>query len=327
MSVVAVTGGNGFIASHVVRILLEKGHTVRAAVRSPSDEVKVGHLTKLPGARDRLTLHQATLSERGSYDECIEGCDAVMHMASPLFIPAPGTPVDGRKEFIEPAVEGTRSVLESCVKAGTVKHVVMTSSMSAVAPDPEPDMKNEGHWSDPDLQIAKNSWYGASKTLAEKEAWTYVESIEPGRRFKLTTILPTMVFGPMLQSGVNATMGRLLSVCKDGLRQTPNDSMSLIDVRDCAAHHVAAFELEKTGRFFSIAEDAWHWDDLAAEIRQAYPAMPAPAPALIAEGQVRARPTRFDFSRASTLGVKTRSLPVLVRDAIGDLKKKGLLPS
>lgn len=47
---------------------------------------------------------------------------------------------------------------------------VFTSSMSAIAPQPEPQLKDESQWSDADLQIQKKNYYGASKTIAENKA-------------------------------------------------------------------------------------------------------------------------------------------------------------
>lgn len=50
--------------------------------------------------------------------------------------------------------------------------MVLTSSMSAVAPVPEPPLKSEEHWSDPEEQKARGSFYGASKRLGRKMTQT-----------------------------------------------------------------------------------------------------------------------------------------------------------
>lgn len=60
-----VTGGTGFIASHLIRALLAAGHTVRATVRDPADEAKVGFLWDLEGADERLQLVRADLLVKG----------------------------------------------------------------------------------------------------------------------------------------------------------------------------------------------------------------------------------------------------------------------
>ena len=110
--VVCVTGGSGFIASGIVRFLLQRGYTVRATVRDPSgclfflqlvslysiinastlvsflveagNAKRVDHLFKLDGAKERLQLFKADLLEQGSFDTVVEGCDGVFHTASPV---------------------------------------------------------------------------------------------------------------------------------------------------------------------------------------------------------------------------------------------------
>nr|GMD30587.1 cinnamoyl-CoA reductase 1-like [Ipomoea batatas] len=81
--VVCVTGAGGFIASWLVKLLLQKGYTVRGTVRNPDDE-KNGHLKQLEGASERLTLWKADLLDYQSLREAINGCDGVFHTASPV---------------------------------------------------------------------------------------------------------------------------------------------------------------------------------------------------------------------------------------------------
>mmetsp|Transcript_8698 Transcript_8698/g.12684 ORF Transcript_8698/g.12684 Transcript_8698/m.12684 type:complete len:141 (+) Transcript_8698:141-563(+) len=81
---VCVTGASGFIASHIVKQLLEKGYTVHGTVRDASNAAKTAHLTGLPGASERLKLFSAGLLDQGAYKEAISGCCGVFHVASPL---------------------------------------------------------------------------------------------------------------------------------------------------------------------------------------------------------------------------------------------------
>ncbi|KAJ1379947.1 hypothetical protein SESBI_46431, partial [Sesbania bispinosa] len=101
--VVCVTGASGYIASWIVKFLLQRGYTVRATVRDPSNPNKVDHLLKLDGAKERLQLFKADLLEEGSFDSAVEGSDAVFHTASPaqFFVKDP------QAELIDPAVKGT----------------------------------------------------------------------------------------------------------------------------------------------------------------------------------------------------------------------------
>jgi nucleoside-diphosphate-sugar epimerase len=82
---VCVTGASGFIASWLVKLLLERGYTVRGTIRNPD---KAKFLLQLPGASDCLKLFSADLLEPGSFDEAVAGCDGVFHVASPLIVEA-----------------------------------------------------------------------------------------------------------------------------------------------------------------------------------------------------------------------------------------------
>ncbi|GLU00306.1 hypothetical protein SLE2022_176830 [Rubroshorea leprosula] len=120
--VVCVTGASGFIASWLVKLLLERGYTVKATVRNPNDPKKTEHLLALDGAKERLHLFKAELVDEGCFDSVVDGCDGVFHTASPVFFSA----ADPKAELIDPAVKGTLDVLTSCAKAPSIKRVVMT---------------------------------------------------------------------------------------------------------------------------------------------------------------------------------------------------------
>src|SRR5690349_13726806 len=85
---VLVTGGSGFVGSHLVLRLLERGHHVRATVRRTADSAKVAPLRAMqdehPG---RLELFEADLLVDGGFDEAMKGCEVVFHVASPFLMP------------------------------------------------------------------------------------------------------------------------------------------------------------------------------------------------------------------------------------------------
>lgn len=80
---VMVTGGTGYMASWIIKMLLEEGISVNATVRDPLDIQKVGHLTALAkGSPGKLKLFKADLLDSGSFDEPMQGCGLVIHAAS-----------------------------------------------------------------------------------------------------------------------------------------------------------------------------------------------------------------------------------------------------
>ena len=195
---IAVTGATGYVAGHVVRELLERGATVHATARNPADLKKVGHLLKmaeaLPGT---LELFKADLLDEGAFEACFADCEVVIHTASPFLV---GKQKNPQRDLIDPALKGTRNVLESVNQTPTVKRVVLTSSVIAIYGDAIDCQKRGGtltekHWNE--SSSLDHQPYGYSKTLAEKEAWTMVGSQD---RWDLVTINPGFVMGPSLTS-------------------------------------------------------------------------------------------------------------------------------
>lgn len=318
---VLVTGASGFIASHIVSQLLARGYVVHGTVRDAADPVKTAHLQNLEGAPERLKLYSADLTSPGCFDEAIRGCDAVVHTATPLSVKFSKGAIDGEKDIFDPALSGLHSILNAVTgSGGQVRTFVLTSSMSAMAPRPEPRVKTEAHWSDPDDQKARGNWYGAAKTCQEQIAAAALP--EMGVRY--CAICPTMVLGPMLHLGNDpvSTMGRFATWVMGGIQTAPNDSMSFVDVRDCAAMHVAALEQPTaSGRYMCLAESL-HWNDIRLVLRELHPAMPPISPF---EGGPLARVTQFDRSKQDSLGVAVRGTRDVLADAVQELRTRGLL--
>ena len=165
MSVVLVTGGSGFIGSHCILQLLAAGHVVRTTVRHLKREAEVRALLKQGGAEpgEGLSFFAAELENDAGWAEAVQGCDYVLHVASPL---PPHVPKNA-DELIVPAREGTLRVLRAARDAG-VKRVVVTSSFTAIGYShaPQKTMFNETSWTDPNA--AGVLPYAKSKTLAER---------------------------------------------------------------------------------------------------------------------------------------------------------------
>jgi len=129
MSTVLVTGGSGFVGSHVILQLLSEGHVVRTSVRSLKREASVRAMLGDAGAdsRGQLTFFAADLEHDDGWAEAVSGCDYVIHVASPMPAAAPKS----EDELIVPARDGVLRVLRSACGA-KVKRVVLTSSCGAI---------------------------------------------------------------------------------------------------------------------------------------------------------------------------------------------------
>lgn len=240
MSTVLVTGGSGFIAGHLIVQLLQAGHTVRTTVRDLQREPAVRALVSSGGVdpqladdSDRLRFFAANLEADAGWLQAAQGCDFVLHVASPF--PA-ATPRD-ENDLIRPAREGALRVLRAARDAG-VRRVVQTSSFAAIGYGQGPPTRpyTEQDWTNPDGPGVTP--YAKSKTLAERAAWEFVHS--EGRGLELSTVNPVMVFGPALNADLATSVLLLRWFLQGKIPAVPRVSMGAVDVRDVAALHLLA---------------------------------------------------------------------------------------
>lgn len=249
---VLVTGGSGFVACHLIQQLLAEGNQVHATVRSFAATAKLQPLQELerqyPG---RLTLFEADLLVPGSFDSPMLGCSVVHHVASPFLLPEKIQ--DGRRQMLEPALQGTRNVLSSVDKTPTVTRVVMTSTVGAIFGDYIDVLQM-------DKQILSEQYFNGSSTLdnnpyhyakveAELEAWKICRR---QKRWTLVTINPGLVLGPSLTPASDSGSLFLLDEMFKGyfFYGMPDLSFTTVDVREVARAHIqAARDPEAHGRY------------------------------------------------------------------------------
>ena len=238
-------------------MLLEEGLTVHAAVRDPANQKKIGHLNKVAiEAKGKIKYFKTDLLEMGSYDEAMEGCELVYHTASPF-----ATVVkDPQKDLVDPAVLGTKNVLDSASMSLSVKRVVVTSSVASICGDVIDCL------SAPNGILTEEIWnttsslthqpYSYSKTMAEKKAW---EISKTQSNWDLVTINPSFVLGPPLNP--QATTSESFSILKqfgDGTMKmgVPKMGIGVVDVRDVAeAHYQGGFNPNAEGRYITSGHD------------------------------------------------------------------------
>ena len=193
---VLVTGANGYVASWIVKSLLEQGFTVHAAVRNPDNKNKVGHLEKLAeNSAGKLHLFKTDLLQNESYNEAMKGCEVVFHTASPFTLDVK----DPQKQLVDPAVNGTANVLNSASQTSSVKRVVLTSSCAAIYTDAKDCAEAPGGVLTEKVWNTKSSLsyqpYSYSKTMAEKKAWELKDEQD---QWDLVVMNPSFVMGPSL---------------------------------------------------------------------------------------------------------------------------------
>ncbi len=256
MSTVLVTGGSGFIGSHAIVQLLAAGHTVRTTVRSLAREADVRALVKQGAGAEpdgRLSFCEADLTADAGWKKAVEGCEYVLHVASPF----PAQVPEDENELIVPAREGALRVLKAARDA-EVKRVVMTSSFAAVgyghaeqsAPFTEKD------WTDVNGEDV--SPYVKSKTLAERAAWEFIG--REGWRLELAVVNPVGVFGPVLGADYATSILIVQKMLEGALPGCPRLKFGVVDVRDVVDLHLRAMtHPEAKGERFLAVAGEFQW--------------------------------------------------------------------
>eukprot|EP01115_Flamella_aegyptia_P004392 TRINITY_DN1900_c0_g1_i1.p1 TRINITY_DN1900_c0_g1~~TRINITY_DN1900_c0_g1_i1.p1 ORF type:complete len:262 (-),score=104.89 TRINITY_DN1900_c0_g1_i1:242-970(-) len=228
---VFVTGGTGFIGGYVVEQLLAKGYRVRVVTRDVSKTERYDYLKKFPQKDGQLEI-----VGENNYETLLQGCDAVVHLASPYQY----TATDPQKEIVEPAIEGVRSVLLACLKIPSIKRVVITSSGGAIFHFPVPDnyVFTDKDWNT--TATLQTNAYFLSKKLAEEEAWKIYNDNKS--QLDVAVVNPTLVFGPLKNKDLNASQVMLRKFFMGENKTITPGGVGLCDVRDVADAHLIALE-------------------------------------------------------------------------------------
>ncbi|KAL3677880.1 hypothetical protein R1sor_020836 [Riccia sorocarpa] len=323
---VCVTGGTGYIASCLIRKLLEKGYSVRTTVRSTRDTNRLRVLREFPGAKERLTILRADLMDEGSYDEAMEGVQGVFHCAGPV-LPPEDMAHDPQASLIEPTVKGILNVLRACAKSSTVKRVVMTSSCSAIRYDYPQNEENkildETCWTNLDYCKENQMWYAVAKTLAEKEAWKFAEE----HNLDLVVLNPSFIVGPFPTPFPSSTMLLVLYMVQGKAEGYPNQIIGFVHIDDVVDAHILVYEKpEANGRYICSSLTA-HWREIMSFIAQKWPHLSVPTRASGMESAKELISHKTTSKRILDLGLKGfKTLEEMLGDTIDDFRAKGLLP-
>ncbi|RRB10985.1 SDR family oxidoreductase [Larkinella knui] len=265
---VVVTGGTGFVGIHTILQLLQKGYTVNTTLRSLSKKDSLITALKEAGIDDfsALAFFEADLTSDTGWNEAVAGADFVLHVASPF----PAQDPKEENDLLIPARDGALRVLKAARKAG-VKRVVLTSSFAAVgySANRKNRIFTEEDWTDATAPIPP---YIKSKTVAEKAAWEYIRT--EGGDMELTVINPVGIFGPVLGGITSASLDMAVSGILNGtIRESPDFTMGVVDVRDVAAIHITAMTHPDAGgeRFIAASDGVMSFYDVAELFKKERP--------------------------------------------------------
>lgn len=225
MKKVLVTGASGFLGSHIAEAVHHAGYEVHVLVRekSPRDWLK----------HHWLNIHTAALTECANIAPVLEQMDAVIHSAGATTRHRPET-------LYKVNVEGSKALVEECIKAG-VKRFVYISSQSAAGPAAGPYPKTEA---DTDCPV---SGYGRSKKQAEEMLCGFRD------RIHLTILRYTAIYGPRDKEMLPAF--KLLKGPIQPLLGYKKIYTSMIYVRDAARAAVKALDAHvESGSLYQISD-------------------------------------------------------------------------
>ncbi|KAJ4476791.1 hypothetical protein C8R41DRAFT_773286, partial [Lentinula lateritia] len=278
---IQVTGGTGFIGSHVVAQLLDKGYRVRAAARSAAKLQRI-----FPDASHLEAVEIPTLTS--DYTKYLKGVDVVIHMAAELFSKVIRFLWTRINISLQAAYDGTLHIVRQSIDAG-IKKIIITGTFASLFDSQlqtafGQELVTERFFHPVTLETldrnqAPMTIYQQSKTLADKKVWELAKEY-PDVDF--TILLPPAVFGPLVPNfpvtDSPTSIGTNYNLCKiltTGTEAYPSYPLGhLADVRDVAWAHVAALStLSVPGRDkrFIIMNTTFKWKDVADLIRRERP--------------------------------------------------------
>ncbi|MBX3215011.1 MAG: NAD-dependent epimerase/dehydratase family protein [Labilithrix sp.] len=230
-----VTGATGFLGKHLVRALVDAGHTVSALVRKKSGD--------LP---PEVTQLEGDVLDPASIEAALAGCDGVFHCAGKV-----SRKPDDAEELYKLHVEGTKNVTAACIARG-VRRVVVASTSGTIAVSDDPDRVAT---EDDETPIGLlNRWpYYRSKLFAEQvalERHGAPLADGSGRTLEVVCVNPTLLLGPGDVNGSSTEDVRLFLERK--IPAIPPGGLSYVDARDAANAMVLAMERGVGGRRYLI---------------------------------------------------------------------------
>lgn len=302
-----VTGGAGFVGSHVVRRILADGIPVRALVRRGTDPSNLEGLD--------LDLREGDIRDPGALESHLEGCDVCVHAAASYSLPEPA-------ELYRVNVEGTRNVLEAAARAGLSALVHVSTIGTLGFPGT-----------------------GSLGTVLPEDASDYVRSKLQGETLALEFAargLPVVVVHPAAPVGPGdlkptVTGRRILAVLRSRVPTYARGAINHVPVRDVADGIVRAARQGRAGRRYILGSSGGNLK-LAAFVRQveraAGPAHPGLSLARIILTRIRRRlaPARgvpgslaCDPARSlRELGVRETSLEEAFAEAVAWFRRRGM---
>ncbi|KAL6693902.1 hypothetical protein J3F84DRAFT_396173 [Trichoderma pleuroticola] len=281
-SLVFITGATGYIGTHLVGDVLKAGHRVRVAVRSLEKSQLIKEL--YPSAADKIEYAVVPdMSQPSAYQDALKGVNYVFHLAGAMVDKG----IELERDFVDPAVNGTLSILESAKEEPSIRKVAIVSSFLSLMPmdgvmrNPFHINANTGERFAADYKMAFPEGlpgqllkYQTGKIIGHQAYRDWIKKENP--KFTVVSVHPSQVFGPSLVqkssselSGVNFLMWMTLQ--SDGPPITP---YLMVDVRDVSLALARIIDANvPSGTELPITGPLYTWKQYASLINSKYPSL------------------------------------------------------
>ena len=300
-----VTGGTGFIGSHLVEQLIDRGYRVTCLIRKTSNLRWLNHLLTAPlsphqrgdKGGPQVELVMGDLHDSDVLAQHVRDADLVFHLAGLTKAPDAAT-------YDRVNAQGTKHLIEACLGAqANLGRLVYCSSLAAVGPSSDATPRTE------DVSPQPLTDYGSSKLKGELIVREHAD------RLPITIIRPPAVYGPrdtdiflffqMINRGVMPILG------------DENKLLSLVHVKDLVAGiYTAAMSEQAVGETYFLTDgDIYRWTGIERVIADALEKRPL---------KVKVPLFLLDFLSIFTeIAAKvTRQTPTLNRQKVRDLKQR-----
>lgn len=283
MALILLTGGTGHVGYATLIEALRVGYKVRVAIRRESSIAEMKATKSVQPYLSRLAIIIVEdITKDGAFDKAVKGVDYVVHIASPL----PQPTDDDEATIVQPAIRGTTGILYSALKERSVKRVIITSSLAAVAPmeawapgfervlTPQDRVPDRSGPYDNGMMA-----YAAAKVAAYNRTLDFVAKEKP--HFDVINVLPSFVIGKNelanTKEAISAPSGSnaiALNPIFGG--QNPAGAPSVtVHVEDVAYVHVAALNPNIAGnQSFGVNWNGIkgiNWDDAIEIVKRHFP--------------------------------------------------------
>jgi dihydroflavonol-4-reductase len=282
---VLLTGGTGFLGSHILRLLLQQGHEVCALQRSSSRKDLVSNLS------DRVHWLEGDVTDLTSLETAFEGIEKVIHCAAVVSF----HPKD-RRQMMQINVEGTANMVNYALDAG-VQQFIHVSSIAAIGRSATRRHLSEvSKWE----TSSYNSQYAISKYLAEQEVWRAA-----AEGLSVSIVNPSVILGSGFW-GENTSM--FFQRIDNGLRFYPTGATGFVDVEDVATFILLLLESGKTSERYLLNGENLSYQTLFGWIAAA---LDVPAPSVPAAPWMAELAWRIEWLREKLMG----STPLVTKES------------